>query len=244
MALASWEPDLDGAPCGAGRGRLRCLVDLDAPCNMECTQCPRKSRGNRLAPADALALAEGLAEEIIASGMRAAFAVFYGGEPLLARDQLLAQARVLRGMLLRAGVECQLGLLTNGTRLDVGTAIRLARDGFTRVCVTMGGTRERHEARRRIPGGPPTYEPILEKLDVARSYLEVTVRYELHDDTDLTRLPEFVADLEAMGLLRGERPVRVTAQPPDSYAGQARALFAPRLRRAGGGKERGDRKPV
>ncbi len=225
MALVSWEPDLDGNRRAAAR--VRCLVDLDGPCNMSCVGCRRPIVGRRLLQEPAVDLVEQLAAEVIASGAHEASIVFYGGEPLLARDQLLAQARAVRDELNAASVSCALGLVTNGTRLDQGTVVRLARAGFTRVCVTLAGTRERHEVRRRVRGGGPNYRLILENLEVARQLLEVMLRYELREDTDLLRLPEFVAELQQRGLLGGERSVKVVAQPPRSYAGQARDLFAP-----------------
>ncbi len=243
MALASWEPELDDDRLGAAR--VRCLVDLDGPCNMSCVGCRRAVVGRRLLQDHALDLVERLAAEVIASGAREACVVFYGGEPLLARDQLLAQARALRDELGGASVSCALGLVTNGTRLDQGTVLRLARSGFTRVCVTLAGTRERHEARRRMRGGGANYRLILENLAAARHLVEVTLRYELREDSDLLRLPEFVAELQQRGLLGGERSVKVVAQPPRSYARQARELFAPaRLRLVErGAARRGDADP-
>jgi sulfatase maturation enzyme AslB (radical SAM superfamily) len=157
--------------------------------------------------------------------------VFYGGEPLVARDQLLAQARVFREALCEASVSCELGLITNGTRLDQWTAVRLARAGFTRVSVTLAGTCDQHDARRKVPDGT-SYRLILDNLDAARWLLDVRVRYELREDMDLVRLPEFVVDLQARGLLGADRPVKVVTQPPCGYARQARALFAPDRPRA------------
>ncbi len=243
MALASWEPELDGDRRGAKR--VRCLVDLDAPCNMACVGCRRPILGRRLLQEPALGLVEQLAADVVAAGAREASVVFYGGEPLLAPDQLLAQARALREGLRNASVGCALGLVTNGTRLDRGTALRLARAGFTRVCVTLAGTGDRHEVRRRVQGGGPNYRLILENLNAARQVLEVVVRYELREDMDLLRLPEFVAELRQRGLLGGERSVKVVAQPPRPYARLARELFAPpRLRALQGGKvRRGDAEP-
>lgn len=244
MALATWELDLDAEPRRPGQRLLRCLVDLDAPCNMACARCRRPMQGRPLGPEQALDLVETLADEVVAAGAGQATAVFYGGEPLLNREQLLAQARAFRAALQGASVECQLGLITNGIRLDRPTAVRLARAGFTHVCVTVGGTRERHDMRRRLSAGGSTYRTILENLDAARHLLEVVVRYELREEGDLLRLPEFVAELQERGLVGGDWPLRVVAQPPRSYARQARALFHPvRFQPLESGTRRGDAEP-
>ncbi len=224
MALASWEPDHDG---DTGTARMRCLVDVDAPCNLACARCHRAAKGRPLEHDEALALVGAAAEEVIASGRRAAVAVFYGGEPLLAGDQLLAQARAFREPLRRAGVTSELGLVTNGTRLDSGTALRLARAGFTRISVTLAGTREQHDRRRAALRRAPAYRAILDNLRAAKQVLSVHVRYELTEDADLVRLPEFIADLRIRGLLDGGQRVKVVAQPWRSYARQARDLFQP-----------------
>jgi sulfatase maturation enzyme AslB (radical SAM superfamily) len=246
MALVSWETDAQADPRKREAGPMRCLIDLDAPCNMLCDRCRRPNRGRLLGQSQALGLVETLAEEVIASGARSATAVFYGGEPLLARDQLLAQAYALRRALGEASVTCELGLITNGTRLDPTTALRLARAGFTRVCVTLGGTREHHEARRQAPSAGPSYRLILDNLSSAREILEVVVRYELCEETDLLRLPQLISDLRVRGLVVGERPVKVVTQPPSTYARQARSLFSPdRLRVLDGGRaSRGDADPA
>ncbi len=244
MALATWEQDPETEP-REGATRVRCAVDLDAPCNRVGPGCRRAHGGRRLEPEPALLLVEQLAAEVIAAGASSATLVFYGGEPLLAREQLLAQARAFRQALREAEVSCELGLITNGTRLDHGTALRLARAGFARVCVTVAGTRQQHEVRRQVPLGCPNYRLILDNLNNARRLLRVLVRYELREDEDLMRLPEFVADLQTRGLLGGDCPVKVVTQPARTYARQARTLFAPdRLRVVmGGGARRGDADP-
>jgi sulfatase maturation enzyme AslB (radical SAM superfamily) len=237
MALASWEPEHDVKLSDPGAGRIRCLVDLDAPCNLACSRCRRAANGRPLDRDEALRLVDGVAAEVIASGQRSAVAVFYGGEPLLASDQLLALARAFREPLRKAGVASELGLVTNGTRLDPGTSLRLARAGFTKVSVTLAGTREQHDRRRRAaPPGAPTYRAILDNLKVAKDLLTVQVRYELCEDADLLRLPEFIADLRTRGLLDRNQRVKIVAQPHRSYARQAYELFAPdRLRILQGG---------
>jgi len=229
MALAAWEPDLEGESRGGGTGRVRCLVDLDAPCNLACPYCPRRTRGAPMDASSALALADALADQVVASGVGAATAVFYGGEPLLERERLFEQARHLTIALGRAKVECELGLITNGTLLDPATAARLAQLGFTRASVTVGGTEQVHEMRRRSVGGTASYRAILHNVSQARHHLDVTVRYELHSGMDAVRLPLLIADLEQFGVLGGERTVKVVVQSARSYAQQARALFgAPR----------------
>jgi sulfatase maturation enzyme AslB (radical SAM superfamily) len=244
MALASWEPDHDVEPGGPDEGRIRCLVDVDAPCNLVCSRCRRTAKGRPLDQRGALALVEAVAAEVIASGTRSAAAVFFGGEPLLACEQLLAQARAFREPLHRAGVASELGLVTNGTRLDPGTVLGLARAGFTRVSVTLAGTRQQHELRRRAAPGAANYRLILDNLKVAKDLLTVQVRYEMCEDLDLLRLPEFIADLRVRGLLDGAQRVKVVAQPRRSYARQARELFATdRLHVVQGDKATGDGEP-
>lgn len=112
------------------------------------------------------------------------------------------------------------------------------------MSVTVVGAREQHESRRKLAAGP-SYRMILDNLKVAQEFLMVTVRYELREDMDLVRLPEFVTDLRVRGLVGGDRPIKVVAQPRTSYARQARELLAPdRLRvLEGGDTRRADAEP-
>jgi uncharacterized protein len=214
-----------GATARTASGPLRCLVDLDAPCNLRCTGCSRRSRGVRPALATALAMADRIAEGLEAAAPDHAVVAFYGGEPLLGQDELTAVSDRIRAGCARAGIRYEGGLVSNGTLLGWDASGALAAAGFTRALVTLAGPRLTHDARRRLPGGGGTFDRIVENLAAARTFLRVTVRFEAASARELVLLPALLRALDAAGARCGG-DVAVVVHPPSSYAAQARLLLA------------------
>ncbi|MGW4210293.1 radical SAM protein [Lentzea sp. NPDC004789] len=90
---------------------------------------------------------------------------WFGGEPLLAREQVFSIARTLRARAAARGVEYRSQLTTNGplfTRQLIEDLVCEA--GVTRIDVTVDGPRRVHDASRRMKNGTSTYYRILDSV--------------------------------------------------------------------------------
>lgn len=97
---------------------------------------------------------------------------FFGGEPLLEAEHLVAIAESARERAARERIELALQMTTNGTRLDSPMLERLnALD--VRIALSIDGNRAAHEAGRPFAGGASSYDAV----DAAFSRLVATGRH-------------------------------------------------------------------
>jgi sulfatase maturation enzyme AslB (radical SAM superfamily) len=211
-----------GAPEDEG---LRCLVDLDAPCNLMCLRCPRKSRGEHPERRPGTSVAQRVIEQVAASGVERVGVAFYGGEPLLVLDRLLEHSAAVLEHCADEGVAYDAGVVTNGTLLDGHTARLLRAVGITRALVTLDGPRPQHDARRQLAEGGPTFDRIVGNLSVARHWLQVTIRFDASDPGRLGPLAPLLRLLDRERLLDGPHALELLVHRGTGYAAQARLLL-------------------
>jgi uncharacterized protein len=95
--------------------------------------------------------------------------VFFGGEPLLCKDLLVAL--VTEGQRRRAAQRCRFHykVTTNGLGLDEAFLSWADEVGLL-VALSLDGTQQAHDAHRRMPDGGPSFERVLPKLDLLLGY--------------------------------------------------------------------------
>jgi uncharacterized protein len=208
-----------------GAGGVRCLVDLDAPCNLRCTRCTRTSRG----AAPDRRLASNVAERVIeqVEAVRAAHltVAFYGGEPLLNLDLLLEHSTALQDYCAWRGLEYRAGVVTNGTLLDGHAARLLCAAGVSRALVTLEGPPALHDRRRPLADGRPSFDQILANVALARHWLSIMIRYDASDPSRIGPLSPLLRLLDREGLLDGAKPLQLLVHRASGYAAQARLLL-------------------
>lgn len=109
-----------------------------------------------------------IAEHVRAHRPPRARVMLHGGEPLLAGHRRVAHfARALRGEWRDLETPLDLVVQTNGGQLDRGWLDLFERHGI-RVGVSLDGTREAHDRRRRRVSGEGTYGDVVEALELLR----------------------------------------------------------------------------
>lgn len=142
---------------------LEVALVLTHACNLACTYCyTGEKKRVRMAAATAeraLALALTTARE---RGARLQVG-FFGGEPLIERDTLLAIASRARAeaSTLPAGLSMQ--VTTNGTLLDAELVESLGRLGV-HVAISVDGTAAQHDALRPMAGGQSSHAEVVAGL--------------------------------------------------------------------------------
>jgi len=125
---------------------------LATSCNLACRYCNVRDYG--LGPSfmderTVCAAVDFLAAQIHARARSTALLVFFGGEPTLNFDTLLAGARAFRAHLPEPPHD--VWVVTNGTLIDAHRARALAEHGILCV-VSLDGSEEAHDANRRFAG--------------------------------------------------------------------------------------------
>jgi len=97
---------------------------------------------------------------------------FFGGEPLLEAEHLLALAESARARAAHEGIDLVLQMTTNGTRLT-GPLLERLNALNVRIALSIDGNRAAHEAARPFAGGASSYDAV----DAALSRLLATGRH-------------------------------------------------------------------
>lgn len=89
--------------------------------------------------------------------------VFFGGEPLLARERILWTVARARELTAAGAPPFHFKLTTNGLLLD-DELCDWAAAADVQVAVSIDGVRQAHDAHRRLPDGGPSFELVAERL--------------------------------------------------------------------------------
>lgn len=118
-------------------------------CNLACTYCYAGRKFDRAMPRPVAWKA--LARAFAAPGREPITVSFFGGEPMLAFDEMVAAARLARRMARRQGREIRFTITTNGTLLSERHLDFLYEYGFY-VTVSLDGTAAQDRYRPFVSG--------------------------------------------------------------------------------------------
>jgi uncharacterized protein len=135
---------------------------LTHDCNLGCGYCYAGAKFQKRMPPEVADKAVDLA---FSDGASEAQISFFGGEPLLCFDQLVASARRARTIAAEKGVALKLSVTTNGTLLDDARA-RLLDELGVYVGLSIDGIREAHDAGRPKMGGGSSFDEVERGLSV------------------------------------------------------------------------------
>lgn len=137
---------------------------LTHACNLACDYCYTGDKKRVFMPASlALEAVDAALAEAEVRGAPLTLG-FFGGEPLLAWDLLVATSRAARAAAEATGTPLALQVTTNGLLLTDARARALAELGVW-VALSLDGTPEAHDRHRRAPGGAGSYAGAREALE-------------------------------------------------------------------------------
>lgn len=138
---------------------------LTHACNLACSYCYTGEKKRVRMP---LALAERAVELAFDAAVQVGGRLqlsFFGGEPLLEHDLLLALAELARARSRASGCPLLLQVTTNGTLLTAELVRRFGELGV-HVALSLDGTRAQHEAGRPLAGGGSSYDATRRGLEL------------------------------------------------------------------------------
>jgi uncharacterized protein len=163
--------ELDVAAVRAGgRGPVpfrEFVLKVHQRCNLACDYCyvyehaDQSWRGRPLSMSEPVVAATvgRIADHVRRHELDSVRVVLHGGEPLLfGADRLAALAGTVRGAL-PVGCRVELGMQTNGVRLNEPTVAMLVAQGI-RAGVSVDGVRADHDRHRRTPNGRGSFTAV------------------------------------------------------------------------------------
>lgn len=90
---------------------------------------------------------------------------WYGGEPLLEIDTIMEMSLQFLKLCEESNIKYSSSIITNGYLLDTSIMKKLISVKIDSVQVTLDGLKEKHDKRRFLVGGKPTFETIIRNLE-------------------------------------------------------------------------------
>ena len=125
------------------------------------------------------------------------FITWYGGEPLLAMDEIEYLSGRFGALCAARNAKYSAGILTNGYLLDARAMLRLSRCGVNYYRVTVDGPAPVHDKRRVLKGGGPTYDRIMKNLEGLLTDHTIEIRCNV-SRSSLGGIEQLARDVEAL----------------------------------------------
>lgn len=175
------ERQLFGASFDALRARpqhIFPLIAVTTACNIGCTYCYEEgTRSQTMSERVIVGVLDWMERRIVQDGIREISPGLFGGEPLLYPRLLL---RIMDGFAVlrqRYGVTGEFYSSSNGMLLTPELAAALGSRGLTQLQISLDGTAEVHDARRRGKKGQPSFQEALRGIKIAAAHIRnVTVK--------------------------------------------------------------------
>ncbi|MBI4289019.1 MAG: radical SAM protein [Chloroflexi bacterium] len=150
-------------------------------CNFRCTYCYDKFKNVKII-SEAVAGLKALIERK-SKDYRRITVSWFGGEPLLARDEVYELSDSFMHCCARTGAEYSSSMTTNGYLLVPETVGALLSRQITHFQVSLDGPKATHDRMRKLADGKGTYQTILNNLTLMRNRNEdFTVRVRVNFD--------------------------------------------------------------
>jgi uncharacterized protein len=131
-------------------------------CNFRCTYCYENFELGRMKPNVVESLKLFIKNNII--GYKTLNVMWFGGEPLLAKDLVYDLSKTFADYCVQNGVNYISGMTTNGYLLTPDVVSELLNSKITGFQVTLDGPEEIHDNNRKLYPGGKTYRKILDNL--------------------------------------------------------------------------------
>jgi uncharacterized protein len=169
----------EGAPRGAVTF-TSFLIKVASRCNLACDYCyvyehadqTWRDQPRLMSSATVEALAQRIAEYVVAGSIDRILLVFHGGEPLLfGADRLAATARLIRDAVPK-GVEVDCSLQTNGLLLKE-QALATLEAADIGISLSIDGPRDAQDLHRRTARGKSSFDGTVEALRLLERHPQV-----------------------------------------------------------------------
>lgn len=106
---------------------------------------------------------------------------WFGGEPLLAFQRIVSLTHKMQSL----GLAYSAGMITNGYLLNESVISQLKSLNIKKIQITVDGLQEDHDKRRFLKGGHPTFERIVENIELLNKLTpDVHVNIRVNIDSD------------------------------------------------------------
>jgi uncharacterized protein len=166
-------------------------------CNFRCPYCYETAK-----PGKMTAKVEKTLVKMVEQKMKTAdrlSVTWFGGEPLLAQEQIGRLTGAFKRICRRNGGEYSASIVTNGYLWDRRTAQKFKRWSVGSVQITLDGPKDIHDARRPLAGKKGSFDRILNNIKETADIVPINIRVNT-DKENSGRILELLDVIEQNGL--------------------------------------------
>lgn len=123
---------------------------------------------------------------------------WYGGEPLLKLDMIENLTEEFLKQFDKS--KYRAGIVTNGYLLSKDVAITLKNNYIESVQITLDGTKDIHDSRRKLLNGEGSFEQILQNIKECCDIIPIIIRINV-DKSNIDKIESLIECLEENGLI-------------------------------------------
>ena len=168
-------------------------------CNFECPYCFSNRGHGKMSPEVQDDVVAFTGRMLDAARAKELIITWFGGEPLLAPDVIESLSPRLIALAEERGCSYESWVFTNGYLITQDIVDMLGRCQINKVHIPLDGVGETNDATRRLVGGGPTFDRIMENLDLLKPPIKTLIRANTHEG-NVSQLDE----LKELVLKRGE----------------------------------------
>ena len=226
-------PVLSSLPHAKARRTLSAWLHISNACTLNCSYCYVRKTDEHMSKATGKAAVDAVFRSALAHNFPAVKLKYAGGEPTMNFDLIPVLHRRAKALASNADLHLSEVLLTNGTILTP-TILDFVRETGMRLCVSLDGIGEAHDAQRSFCDGRRSFALIEQNIGqaIARGvfpYLSITVT--AHNVDGLADVVGFALDRDLLFNLNFCRPCESTKSQDEWHmedeqliAGMRRAL--------------------
>lgn len=156
------------------RNRLDVILMPTLDCNFACTYCYEPHHPSKMEAAEEAAIRAWLEREI--PKHKVTMLHWFGGEPLLAYDQVLSISRHVTTVARESGVASLINITTNGYLLTSSRIRELIGIGIFNYQITVDGPPETHNKLRSLRNGRGSFDRLFANVvELARAHDDVRI---------------------------------------------------------------------
>ncbi len=162
-------------------GEVSITICPTLACNFECPYCFATRGCGKMSPEIQDDVVAFTARMLDAAHAKALTITWFGGEPLMATDVIESLSPRLIRLAEERGCEYKAWIFTNGYLINEDVVDLLLRCHVMRVHIPLDGVGATNDATRRLVGGGPTYQRIIENLGLIKPPMKTLIRANTHE---------------------------------------------------------------
>lgn len=157
-------------------------IALTLMCNFECPYC-YEAANNKFIKNEVKEAIYKKIEDLVKKGEKITI-VWFGGEPLLAKDTIKEMSEEINKICTNYRTKCVFDISTNGYLLDQSTIFQLLNWGVNTVQVTIDGIPEIHNTRRKLKSPSTSTDTFYKIVENIKTGLKMGMKFKVRINAD------------------------------------------------------------